>query len=385
MTRRIYTMLPASGAPTHYAFYENRHARILSARDIDHSAQDEVIVFVPGTDVFLRTMKLPQRPADELSKIALFALEDELAQPVESLLAAIGAASDDGTRSVMVVDADRLDTWTRILRGAGIKQARLVPDISILPDHPYALDAGDRILMSMPQHRFAVDANMPDDALLALTAANNDPIRVMGDALQDRLNRPTKAIKPVPLLACLAAWADPIEHLPDLCQGRFQPKPKAPIQIRALKSTLIAASLCVGFLGAQKGLELHNLAQLKQTLDQQAQAAWANAYPNTPPPTNIAAALSKQIQPPSAPQINFLDATAHLYAALPTSGDVSIESLRYEGMQGQLAANLIYPSHGGDIDLKRELEAAGVPVLVGDSRQIEGRVLGTLTLGNTND
>ena len=54
-------------------------------------------------------------------------------------------------------------------------------------------------------------------------------------------------------------------------------------------------------------------------------------------------------------------------------------------MQGQLTANLIYPSHGGDIDLKRELEAVGVPVLVGDSRQIEGRVLGTLTLGNTDD
>ena len=76
----------------------------------------------------------------------------------------------------------------------------------------------------------------------------------------------------------------------------------------------------------------------------------------------------------------FLDASALLYEAIPADSGVSIAGLRYDHQNGRLIANMVYPDFGSDADLKSTLEAKGLGVSLGDSRQQDDQVLGDLTL-----
>ena len=69
-----------------------------------------------------------------------------------------------------------------------------------------------------------------------------------------------------------------------------------------------------------------------------------------------------------------------LYEAVPADSGISIQSLRYDRATGRLLANMVYPDFGSDADLKSALEANGITVSLGDSRQQDGQVLGDLTL-----
>jgi len=380
MSRRLYAMLPKGEEPVEFALATDTGISLMSAGTAEIDSSDEVVVFVPATEVGCFDVRLPNQGTAELRRSAAFALEDDLAVPVEDAHVAIGQPLPDGSRPVHIVDPALMEQWVAILNTAGLKTARLVADASILPATPVAVDAGTHILFSVSGRRFAVDAQLPDDALKAFANKSETPVIASGDELARRLGGAAAQSTSLPLLGQLAQWAEDGPPLTDLRQGPFVSRRQAEIRIGAWRPALIlAAAAAVAFLSVT-ALETHSLSRLATALDSQARATYAAAFPGTPIPANLAAAVRSQDTAPVANRLPFLEATTLLYEAIPDDSGIAIQSLRYDRATGRLLANLVYPNFGSDADLKNALEANGIAVSLGDSRQQDGQVLGDLTL-----
>lgn len=96
-----------------------------AARD---SADRTVIVLVPATDVLTTSVQLPIRSGAKLRAALPFALEENLADDIDSLHFAVGAPRESGRLPVTVVAQDKMDAWLARLGEAGIEAARIVPE-----------------------------------------------------------------------------------------------------------------------------------------------------------------------------------------------------------------------------------------------------------------
>lgn len=380
MARRLYTLLPSQGEPAEYAQSGDKGVRLMSPSEAQIDPGDEIIVFVPGTEVACFDVRLPAQGITELRRSAAFALEDDLAVTVEDAHVAIGQPLPGGLRPVHVVNPDLMAHWVSLLNAAGLKSARLVADVSVLPETPIAVDAVSHILFSTGNRRFAADASLPDDALSALAQTAATPLTTYSAQLARRLGVTACEPSSMPLLGQLAQWAEKSGPLTDLRQGPFVSRKQAEFRIGAWRPTLIlAAAALVAFLSVT-ALESHSLSRLDSALDRQARDIYSAAFPGTPVPGNLASAVRSQDTAPVANRLPFLEAAALLYEAVPTDSNISIQGLRYDQTTGRLIANMTYPRFGTDTDLKNALEAQGLTVSLGDSRQQDGQVLGDLTL-----
>lgn len=380
MARRFYTLLPGQGEPAEYAHWSDKGMRLMSSREAKIDPGDEIIVFVPGTDVTCFDIRLPAQAMTQLRRSAAFALEDDLAVAVEEVHVAIGQPLPGGLRPVHVVDPELMTQWVSLLNAAGLKSARLVTDISVLPDTPTAVDAGSHILLSTGHRRFAADASLPDDALGALAQTAATPLATSSRDLARRLGVTACEPTSMPLLGQLAQWAEAAGPLTDLRQGPFVSRKQAEFKIGAWRATLIlAGAAALAFLSVT-ALETRSLSQLASALDRQARDTYSAAFPGMPVPGNLASAVRSQQAAPVTRRLPFLDAAALLYEAIPADSDITIQAMRYDYATGRLIANMTYPGFGSDTDLKITLEGKGLSVTVGDSRQQDGQVLGDITM-----
>lgn len=114
-------------------------------------AQARVLAVVPGEHVGLHQVRLPARRRSELRQAVPFALEDRLAEPVESLHFALGRQLDDGSVEVAVVARARMRAWLDALAGIGLGVDAMVADAHLLPrvdGQLTALALDDRVLVA---------------------------------------------------------------------------------------------------------------------------------------------------------------------------------------------------------------------------------------------
>ncbi|VAX11511.1 hypothetical protein MNBD_GAMMA25-1012 [hydrothermal vent metagenome] len=97
-------------------------------------AGDAAIVYVPGQDVLLTQIRLPDNRRKQLINALPYALEDELIDDVEGLHCVLGSRIEPGRYNVAVISHDKMRNWTESLQHAGIRVQRLVPD-SLLPSY----------------------------------------------------------------------------------------------------------------------------------------------------------------------------------------------------------------------------------------------------------
>jgi general secretion pathway protein L len=86
-----------------------------------------VIALAPAVEVLTLAADVPAKGARLLAALP-FALEDQLAEDIDSLHFAPGARHDDGSITVAVVSRDRMADWLGRLREVGIEPGRLVPE-----------------------------------------------------------------------------------------------------------------------------------------------------------------------------------------------------------------------------------------------------------------
>lgn len=97
------------------------------------AAGRRLVLFVPGADVRLASVQVPARQTQKVLQAAPYALEDQLAEDVDTLHFAIGSRQADGSHPVAVVARARMESWLAPLRERKLTPDAVVPETLCLP------------------------------------------------------------------------------------------------------------------------------------------------------------------------------------------------------------------------------------------------------------
>jgi general secretion pathway protein L len=102
----------------------------------EKAQQRTVKVFVPGSDVLLKRLKVPTKSQRAMRSAVPYMLEDELAQDVDQLFFAyadIANDSDDHNCFVAVIEREQMQLWQAWLADANIQVKTIQPDVLAMP------------------------------------------------------------------------------------------------------------------------------------------------------------------------------------------------------------------------------------------------------------
>lgn len=111
---------------------------------------DELWVTVPAEEVLLLTAPRVARSARQIDQALPYAIEDRLAEAVETQHVAWAPAVDPQQVRVAVLGRERMRAWLERLAAAGLAADALVPEALLLPwraGHPSLLIEGERALL----------------------------------------------------------------------------------------------------------------------------------------------------------------------------------------------------------------------------------------------
>ena len=129
-----------------------------------------VVAFLPAASTRLAQVELPGRMNARLLQAVPYALEEQLAEDVESLHFAVGERQADGQIPVAVIATDSLEQWLAALADAGLRPEGLVPEALALPvpepGGATVLLCGEEAIARLSAHAgFCCDAEALDDYL----------------------------------------------------------------------------------------------------------------------------------------------------------------------------------------------------------------------------
>jgi general secretion pathway protein L len=268
-----------------------------------------VVLFVPGADVRLTQVTVPARQAAKILQAAPYALEDQLAEDVETLHFAL--APDPQRRAagepqpIAVVAKARMDSWLAPLKLKGIAPDAIVPETLSLPQpDPGAWTAiAEPGLATVRSGMYSGFTCTLDDLGSYLGLADPDgkvPLRafVAQNVEFDfsRLGRPVDLMPGYAssLEVLIRHWRP--EHSINLLQGAYSAREDWQNLARPwrLAAGLAAAWLIVAF--ANEGAQAFRLGR---DLDQQEQANLARyqaLFPNDTRIVDLAAQAEQQLK-----------------------------------------------------------------------------------------
>jgi general secretion pathway protein L len=117
----------------------------------EHSAGQRICVLAPASDVLLTDAEIPAKSGARLQQIVPFALEEQVAEDIDSLHFAVGRRIGTAARiPVAVVSRALIDGWLSQLQGAGLEPECLYADSSLVPENPgqaVLVLSGDSVIM----------------------------------------------------------------------------------------------------------------------------------------------------------------------------------------------------------------------------------------------
>jgi general secretion pathway protein L len=119
-----------------------------------HAAGRRICVLVPASDVLLTDAEVPIKSGARIQQIVPYALEEQVAQDIESLHFAVGRRIGESSRiPVAVVSRALLDGWLDQLRDVGLEPDCLYADSSLVPENPgqaVLVLSGDSVILRAP-------------------------------------------------------------------------------------------------------------------------------------------------------------------------------------------------------------------------------------------
>jgi general secretion pathway protein L len=164
-----------------------------------HAVGHRICVLAPASDVLLTDAEVPPRSGARVQQIVPYALEEQLAEDIDSLQFAVGRRVGESPRiPVAVVSRALLDSWLGQLRAVGLEPEAVYADSSLVPENPgqaVLVLSGDNVILRAA-------------GALPVTL----PLSALGEALE--LLRPAQLPAP-------AAIADDVPTLPALPASAF--------------------------------------------------------------------------------------------------------------------------------------------------------------------
>lgn len=326
----------------------------------------ELVLFAPGVDIAIYNVVLPNSSEAEAKLAAPFAIEDEVAEPVEDLHIALGKkpAEQGAARQLHVLSKHMIESWQKALALNHKGPVILVAEQSVLPRN-YAMDIGPRILLSIDGKQTCFDREMPREILKSLAGGHGLSLK-----------------KPQWALRVLSKMFVQVDEPVDLFQGRF--RPRRSIANFDWKGNVGSAALAAAAIFALLGSMFAEIWATQRSIDRLEAEMQAMVKPVFPDQQNVrdpARAIARALaELGEGPSLGFLDASAALYTALDDLPGAQLQGLRYEPGRAGFVARIAYPAFGDDATLKTLLLDLGIRATVGDARQTNGFVLGDVTL-----
>ncbi len=252
--------------------------------------QRRVIVIVPGADVLSLDAELPPLSGPRLLQAVPFAVEEQVAEDVETLHFAAGPRAPSGRTAVEVISRGLLSGWLEELASAGIMPQAMYADTALLPrasgqaialleSADLAIRIDDRPVVRLPARPFAdaialafatdAEAVLPPVTLYA-TPADWEAVRPEVEPLQPRFAQLKVQLLPsgpLPLLAPRAVGALGGAPPINLLQGVFAPRSRPFADWRPWRLAAALGMLALVMHLTALGLEYQRLRSSERALD----------------------------------------------------------------------------------------------------------------------
>lgn len=279
-------------------------------------------LLVPSEKVLLLAVDLPLSTRAQRLEALPFAIEDRIADPIESVHLAIGAELAPRQYLVGVVRHSVMAEWLALADVAGLEHAMLVPDALALArpaESAWTVEqANGRALVRVGDGTgFALPA-----ALLpaAWEAAGRPPVRSQGEPLAVVID--AQSVAPMPLAEALAVPAL------NLRQGRYAQRARSSTFARKLAVVAAAAVAAHVVIAAADTMMLRAIADRREAETRQLLQTAAPDLANT---SDIAAGIADRLPRPTGDN-RFLPLLARVSAVLqPLSSSVGIRSIAWDG------------------------------------------------------
>jgi general secretion pathway protein L len=317
-----------------------------------------VIVLVPATDVLTTSVKIPVRSAAKIRAALPFALEESIADDLETLHFAAGVRSEDGSVPVAIVAHEKINGWTARLAEAGIEVTRMISENQGLPSIPGTMsvlvDEHCTMFNDGSGTEFVMQDVKPSDFLVATghlgsSAADDNNLEGNGhlvafcsaqqdaalthdwNALRHELSSVDVNILPDGVLPKLAATVASGQGI-NLLQGRHGHKTEYEALLRPWKT---AALLLLGLIllaPLAKVVDNVRLRNEQAALQQQFTAQYRSLRPadtrDIADPVNTVNSLRRSFGATASPQL-FLPSLRALGAALASNSGSALEVISY--------------------------------------------------------
>lgn len=343
---------------------------------------DRVVLVAPGVEVAAREIALPARSDRQARAAAAFAIEDDLAEPVDAVEVALGRRrADSPRRAVAAASKARLAAWREAAETAGLALDHITPDYAALPAGPgeaAVVDLGDIVLARAGDAGFSVEAEhapaliaafLEGRALSTLRAWSDRP-----DALLGGWARGDCAVEVEPgvddtgyarlLLRGLS------EGLGVDFAGRGRGWSAGALDLAVLRApAALALAAALAYI-ASMVVETQALERRADAARAQAAEALQAAFPDIERVVNPRAQLRARLASGGASHGDlFLSLSALVSQALVDVEGVEVEAVRFDRSAPALEVSIVYRDYADVESFAAALEARGGALEEGGARQ----------------
>jgi len=347
-------------------------------------------LIAPGEHVTLHPLPLPSRNRATWARAVPYALEDALADDIETLHFAIGTVAEEGRLPVAVIAHAQLRAWLECCTQAGLNPVAVIPEPLLLPWQPgdwsVALEAERAVVRNGRWDGFATDREtlpfMLNQALAEAGDAQPQRVRVWGGSPPE-LSRPDLAWQiedhPPELLQWLA-MSDPLPAL-NLRQGAYGQQTHWRRWLRPWRAAAGLAGAWLILQGITQAYDYRRLGQELTVLQTGMEQLYKDAVPGATRIINPKAQLEarlRELTPAGGGDGGFLDLLYRGGQTLAAFPELTLRSLSYR--DGQLDLALIGGNPAVLDRLRQQLEQQ--PGLRAEVRatQREGQVESKVTV-----
>ena len=348
-------------------------ARESIEQTLAQNALDSVrlIGLIPGDEALFCWADIPARQERHIRQALPYAVEEQLAQDIDSMHLALGQREAPGFR-VAAIDHQRMSAWTELFSDwAHVRLEAILPDAGLLPvadeDWTICMDGDTALLASKRGEwlRMHIDnlAIFADTLAMPMEEEVAADVRVTLYGRQDELDRQAalvstlqgserlivkqQALELMPLELLAHAHHHHLSHPINLCQGRYATRSESSGLLRPWRPLIAVA--CLWFVlqvGVEIGLGVYRHQQAAD-LEQQAMSIYHRAFPanRSTNVDTVRRVLEGQFrvageQGSRTDFLYLMKATGQQYAALSGNQSVEFNNINYSQARGELVVDL---------------------------------------------
>ncbi|MBC7185155.1 MAG: type II secretion system protein GspL [Marinobacter sp.] len=380
---------------------------------LGQNALDNVLLIglIPGEEALYCLADIPAKQSRFIRQALPYAVEEQIAQDIDSVHLALGNHTDQGYR-VAAVDRERMAQWVHLFSGwEHVRLEAIYPDASLLPrtagGWSVCLDGDTAMMVSERGEWLSMQSANLGMFVHTLAAPSEDevvaelPVTLYGTEGEFEIHQ--SGIAELSASGRLAVRKEVLELMPlellaysfhhhlcepvNLCQGMFSANSDKASPLKPWKPLIaVAAVWFVIQVALQAGMGFYYQNQAEK-LRSDAMAIYREAFPNDrrTHAGNVQRVIEGQLRVAgsSGPEVDFITLmkyTGQQYARLPGSQSVNFSSVNFSRSRGELIVDVRADSYDNLSALRNGLSNQGLEAQIGSVVNESGGARGRLTV-----